>query len=325
MLVNIAAILLGFLILIWSSDQFVEGAAAIARRMGVSQIIIGMTIVSIGTSAPEIVVSIMAALDGAGNLAVGNALGSNIANIGLVLGATLLAAPLLLRDSYLKSEMPILIGVTLLGALLLSDGELNRLDGVILISCLMVILAKMIRDESHDQVLRQQAEEEHLTEPSASYPWLRFFAGALLLIGSSRLLVWGAVNVAHTLGISELIIGLTIIAIGTSLPELAASVVSARKGHAEIALGNVLGSNLFNLLAVLPIPGLLAPLSLDSNVMTRDYPIMTTLTLLLGAAMVLAYRQVKIKQEAASLGRKWGVFLLICCLCYYTLITLTIG
>lgn len=325
MLVNIAAILIGFLILIWSSDQFVEGAASIAKKMGVSQIIIGMTIVSIGTSAPEIVVSIIAALDGAGNLAVGNALGSNIANIGLVLGATLLAAPLLLRDSYLKNEVPILLGVTLLGALLLSDGVLNRLDGVILLACLVAILAKMIRDESRDQVLREQAEEEHIAELGASYPWLRFAGGALLLIASSRLLVWGAVNVAQTLGISELIIGLTIIAIGTSLPELAASIVSARKGHAEIALGNVLGSNLFNLLAVLPIPGLIAPLALDSSVLSRDYPIMTALTLLLGVAMILAYRRVKSHGTPASLGRKWGAFLLMCCLCYYTVITLTIG
>jgi len=325
MLLNIAAILVGFLILIWSSDQFVEGAASIAKKLGVSQIIIGMTIVSIGTSAPEIVVSVIAALDGAGNLAVGNALGSNIANIGLVLGATLLVAPLVLRDSYLKKEMPILIAVTLLGGLLVSDGELDRVDGLILVACLVVILTKMIRDESRDQVLRQQAQEEHLTEPSASHPWLRFIGGAILLVASSRLLVWGAVNVAQTLGISELIIGLTIIAIGTSLPELAASIVSAKKGHAEIALGNVLGSNLFNLLAVLPIPGLLAPLALDASAIHRDYPVMTALTLLLAAAMVLAYRRVKSKQQPASLGRFWGAFLLICCLSYYTLITLTIG
>ncbi len=325
MLANIAAILVGFLILIWSSDQFVEGAASIAKKLGVSQIIIGMTIVSIGTSAPEIVVSIIAALDGAGNLAVGNALGSNIANIGLVLGATLLAAPLVLRDSYLKNEVPILLAVTLLGAWLLSDGELNRLDGIVLIACLVIILAKMIRDESRDQVMRQQAAEEHLSETAATYPWLRFLGGALLLIGSSRLLVWGAVNVAHALGISELIIGLTIIAIGTSLPELAASVVSARKGHAEIALGNVLGSNLFNLLAVLPIPGLLATLTLDTNVMSRDYPVMTALTLLLAAAMLLAYRRVKAQHTTARLGRGWGTFLLLCCLCYYTLIILTMG
>jgi cation:H+ antiporter len=320
MLLSIAAVLVGFLILIWSSDQFVEGAAAIARALGVSQIIIGMTIVSIGTSAPEIVVSIIAALDNAGNLAVGNAIGSNIANVGVVLGATLLIAPLYLQESYVKKEMPMLLGVTLLGALVVIDGELSRTDGAILIVTLIVLLTKMIRDESRDRALREEVAQESLGGDTASYPWLRFVGGLILLVLSSRLLVWGAVNIAQSMGVSELIIGLTIIAIGTSLPELAASVMSARKGHAEIALGNVLGSNLFNLLAVLPVPGLLSNLVLDESVTTRDYPVMFALTLLLGFAMYSAFSLAKKRKTKAQLGRLWGLVLLICAVCYYTVL-----
>lgn len=320
MLLSIAAVLVGFLILIWSSDQFVEGAAAIARALGVSQIIIGMTIVSIGTSAPEIVVSIIAALDNAGNLAVGNAIGSNIANVGVVLGATLLIAPLYLQESYVKKEMPMLLGVTLLGALVVIDGELSRTDGAILIVTLIVMLTKMIRDESRDRALREEVAQESLGGDTASYPWLRFVSGLILLVLSSRLLVWGAVNIAQSMGVSELIIGLTIIAIGTSLPELAASVMSARKGHAEIALGNVLGSNLFNLLAVLPVPGLLSNLVLDESVTTRDYPVMFALTLLLGVAMYSAFSLAKKRKTKAQLGRLWGLVLLICAVCYYTVL-----
>lgn len=320
MLLSIVAVLVGFLILIWSSDQFVEGAAAIARALGVSQIIIGMTIVSIGTSAPEIVVSIIAALDNAGNLAVGNAIGSNIANVGVVLGVTLLVAPLYLQESYLKKEMPMLLGVTLLGALVVINGELSRIDGAILIIALIVMLTKMIRDESRDRALREEVAQESLGNNSPGYPWLRFIGGLLLLVASSRLLVWGAVNIAESMGVSELMIGLTIIAIGTSLPELAASVMSARKGHAEIALGNVLGSNLFNLLAVLPVPGLLSNLVLDESVTTRDYPVMFALTLLLGVAMYSAHSLAKKRKSKAQLGRPWGLVLLICAVCYYTVL-----
>jgi cation:H+ antiporter len=320
MFLSIVAVLVGFLILIWSSDQFVEGAAAIARALGVSQIIIGMTIVSIGTSAPEIVVSIIAALDNAGNLAVGNAIGSNIANIGVVLGATLLVAPLYLQESYVKKEMPILLGVTLLGALVVINDELSRLDGIILVSALVLILTKMIRDESRDRALRDEVEQESLGGNTATYPWLRFVGGLILLVASSRLLVWGAVNIAHSMGVSELIIGLTIIAIGTSLPELAASVMSAKKGHAEIALGNVLGSNLFNLLAVLPVPGLLSTLVLDQSVTARDYPVMFALTLLLGVAIYSAHSLAKKRASQARLGRLWGLVLLICAVCYYTVL-----
>ena len=222
MMLNIAAIVIGIMILIWSSDQFVEGAASIARKLGVSQLIVGMTIVSIGTSAPEIVVSVMAALDGAGNLAVGNALGSNIANISLVLGITLLVAPLLLRSSYLNREFPLLFGVTVIGAILVVDGELDLFDGLVLLACLALALTKMARDAQKDNLIAEELTADHAAEMSASYPWLRFIGGALLLVASSRALVWGAANIADTLGVSELIIGLTIIAIGTSLPELAA-------------------------------------------------------------------------------------------------------
>lgn len=325
MMLNTAAIVVGMMVLIWSSDQFVEGAASIARKLGVSQLIIGMTIVSLGTSTPEIVVSVMAALDGAGNLAVGNALGSNIANISLVLGITLLAAPLLLHSSYLNREFPVLFGVTVIGAILVADGELDRFDGVVLLACLAFALAKMARNAQQDNLVAEELKVDHATEMSASYPWVRFIGGALLLVASSRALVWGAASIAETLGVSELIIGLTIIAIGTSLPELAASVASAMKGHAEIALGNVLGSNLFNLLAVLPIPGLLAPLVLDTSVLTRDYPAMLALTALLGLALYLTFRQARAQQKPPIMGKAWGVILLLCSVCYYTVLIIDTG
>ena len=183
----------------------------------------------------------------------------------------------------------------------------------------------MARDAQQDNLIAEELTADHAAEMSASYPWLRFIGGALLLIASSRALVWGAASIADTLGVSELIIGLTIIAIGTSLPELAASVASAKKGHAEIALGNVLGSNLFNLLAVLPIPGLLAPLALDASVLTRDYPVMLTLTALLGLALYLTFRQARVQQKPPIMGKAWGLILLLCSICYYTALIIDTG
>ena len=263
MILAAAAVIIGLVLLVWSADLFVAGAASIAENLGLSPVIIGLTIVSLGTSAPEILVAVIAALAGAGELAVGNALGSNIANIGLVLGVTVLVVPLLIRQNCIRVELPTLLIVTLGTWLLLLDGLLSRLDGLLMIGGLALILVQMVRARAGDRVVRAESEGEDLPHLKPGRAWLAFIAGLALLVGSSRLLVWGATTIATQLGVSELIIGLTIVAVGTSLPELAATLAGALKGHTEIAIGNIIGSNLFNLLAVMSIPGVIAPLALS--------------------------------------------------------------
>tara|TARA_R110001599_G_scaffold69414_23_gene195761 strand:+ start:7440 stop:8429 length:990 start_codon:yes stop_codon:yes gene_type:complete len=311
MLLATAAIVIGFLILIWSADVFIAGAAALAANLGMSPIIIGLTIVSIGTSAPEILVSLTAALTDAGELAIGNAIGSNIANIGLVLGMTLLIAPLKVHPGCMRRELPTLLLVTLGTAVLLIDGELSRVDGIVMLATLAVIMTSMLRGEATDPELLQEASELTRQPAPLRTAWLKFGGGLLLLVASSRLLVWGATGIAEQLGVSQLIIGLTIVAIGTSLPELAATVASALRGHADIAVGNVIGSNLFNLLAVMAIPGLIETQALSELVLYRDYLTMAGMTLLLAAAVYLSRGRRKSGDGGyAYIGRSLGLLLL---------------
>ena len=269
MLLATAMILFGFVVLIWSADLFVSGAASIAKNLGMSPIIIGLTIVSIGTSAPEILVSVTASLSGAGDLAIGNAIGSNIANIALVLGVTVLVAPLMVEERCMKIEVPILLLATAGVGVLIFDRQLTAVDGWIMISVLLIIVALMVRMRIGDAELSEAADTGSMPYLPQGRAWLTFFFGLVLLIASSKTLVWGAVIAAEELGVSNLIIGLTIVAIGTSLPELAASIASATRGHTEIALGNIIGSNLFNLLAVMAIPGVVATQVLESD---GNYP-----------------------------------------------------
>lgn len=289
MVLPVVAIIGGLILLTWSADRFVFGASALARGLGVSPLIIGLTIVAFGTSAPEIVVSILASLQGNPGLAVGNAIGSNIANIALVLGAAALVAPLAIGRGMVRRELPILLLVSFGVLLLLVDGELGRLEGIGLLAGLvaftvwMAVSARRAPPAPHDdtpEVVRGMVET--IPEGSRLAPaiaWLVF--GLLFLLASSQALVWGAVEIAEQLGISDLIIGLTIVAVGTSLPELATSVVAAFRREAGLAIGNVVGSNLFNLLAVLAVPALIAPLAIDADVLTRDYPVMLALTVAL--------------------------------------------
>lgn len=275
-LLSVAAIIGGFILLVWGADRFVHGAAATARNFGVSPLVIGLTIVGIGTSAPEILISIIAAYEGNPALAVGNALGSNITNIALVLGVTALLFPLLVKSETLRREYPIMFLIMLLALILCVDGDLSRIDGIILLCGLVTMILWMVKLglRKHEiDPLETEYEQEipYLTTGKALF-WLAL--GMILLLVSSRTLVWGAVHIAQTLGVSDLIIGLTIVAIGTSLPELAASVMSALKGEPDIALGNIIGSNMFNLLAVLGLPGLIAPHVLDPAVLNRDFPFM---------------------------------------------------
>lgn len=310
MLVPLLGIVTGLIILVWSADRFVAGAAATAKNLGMSPLLIGLTIVSFGTSAPEILVSLMASLDQAGSLAIGNALGSNIANIGLVLGITALIAPLPVKSGILKKELPLLLAVTVLAGLLLYDLTLSLGDGLILIAALIGCLYLFYRFQ------QASPDDDPLLEESDALPpmstgkalfWL--FVGLALLIASSRLLVWGAVQIATLLGVSELIIGLTIVAIGTSLPELAASVASALKKHHDIALGNVVGSNIFNLAAVMALPGFISPVTLEPLAFSRDYVMMLLITLAL-IGFCLLRRPFRISRgEGALLSASYVAYL----------------
>lgn len=283
MIWNIFAVLAGFVLLVWGADRFVAGAAGTARQLGVSTLIIGLTIVGFGTSAPEMLVSAMASFAGNPGLAIGNAIGSNITNIALILGVTALVTPLTVRSETLRRELPLLMAIMLVSVGLLADQELDRIDGILLMVALGGFLVWLIRlgmsSKGSDPIIAEFQDEipQNMSLGKGIF-WL--VAGLVVLLGSSRLLVWGAVNIAETYGVSDLIIGLTIVAIGTSLPELAASVVAARKGEHDIAIGNVLGSNIFNLLAVMGLPGIIMPGRFEPEVLSRDFPVMIFLTLL---------------------------------------------
>ena len=286
-LLSITAVLGGFILLVWGAERFVHGAAALARNLGISPLVIGLTIVGIGTSAPEILVSAVAAWQGNPAMGVGNAIGSNITNIALVLGLTALILPLTVNSQTLKREYPVMFLIMIIALILVLDGQLTRIDGLILLIGLVIMLRWMIKlglKEKKDPLeLEYEHEIAHIATGKAVF-WL--LLGMILLLVSSRILVWGAVNIAQALGVSDLIIGLTIVAIGTSMPELAASIMSAVKKEHDIAIGNVIGSNMFNLLAVLGLPGLISPHVLDPELLTRDFPWMIGLSI---ALFIFAY------------------------------------
>lgn len=281
MLIAITAIVLGLALLVWSADRFVEGAASAARHFGMPPLLIGMVIVGFGTSAPEMMVSGLAAGQGNGGIALGNAYGSNITNIALILGITALISPIAVHSQVLRKELPILTMVTLFAIVLLLDNQVSRVDGVLLLVAFAGLMAWTIRQSLRN---RQDAFAEEMTQELAAHamPLKRALfwvvVGLLVLIASSRLLVWGAVDIATALGISDLIIGLTIVAVGTSLPELASSIIAARRNEHDIALGNILGSNLFNTLAVVGIAGSIAPLASTPEMLYRDVAVMAVLT-----------------------------------------------
>ena len=311
------AIFAGFGGLIWSADRFVAGSAAIANNFGISRLIIGLTIVSFGTSAPEVVVSISASLQGSGELAIGNALGSNLANIGLVLAATVLIAPMPIQGHLIRQELPILLLVTAAAGVVLYDATVSPFEGILLLGSLVPLIYFMII------IKRKHPSPEEIAEISAmtnSIAGIWFIVGLCALIGSSEILVWGAQIVATSFGVSPLIIGLTVIAVGTSLPELAASVMSAIKGHHDMALGNIIGSNIFNILAVMSLPGIISPPHLSPDSFDRDYFAMAAITLLLAAAIIVDYllrnRQPN-SHGSARLGRRIGSLLLIGYVYYY--------
>jgi cation:H+ antiporter len=282
MMVAFFAVALGLALLVWSADRFVEGAASIARHIGMPALLIGMVVVGFGTSAPEMVVSALAAAQGNPGIALGNAYGSNITNIALILGLTALISPIAVHSQVLRKELPVLTVVTALAAWQLRDGEVTRIDAMALLAVFGGLMAWTIWQglQQKADALGSEMEQElqvHAMPVRRAIFWL--VAGLVLLIISSRILVWGAVEIAHGFGISDLIIGLTIVAVGTSLPELASSVIAARKGEHDIALGNVLGSNLFNTLAVVGIAGVIHPLASGPELFNRDILVMAALTL----------------------------------------------
>ena len=286
------AIILGLIVLVWSADRFVDGSANLARNWGVSPFIIGVLIVGLGTSAPEVLVSAVAALEGNPGIGIGNAIGSNITNISLVLGVTALITNLPVRSEIVKQELPLILCAGLLSWLLMADHYHGVWDGVILIGCLIAVLSWLTYSSKQQQAAI--AGDEYLAASMDELPEelpmnkavLWTIVGLALLLVSSKALVWGASGIAVAFGVSDLVVGLTIVAIGTSLPELAASVSSARKGETDLAIGNIVGSNLFNNLGVLAIPALIDPGLVPDGVLSRDMPIMIGLTLLL---IILGY------------------------------------
>ena len=284
MFLSVVIFLVGLIVLSWSADRFVYGASALAKNIGISPMMIGLTIVAMGSSAPEIVVSAMASANGNMNTAVGNALGSNITNIALVLGITALVKPLVVASTTLKRELPALLVITLIAVAFLFDGKLASYEGLILMGLFVFVLAMMawlsLQVDKEDPLIAETADEIP-SDVSTTSALIWIGVGLVLLPLSAHFLVDSAVEIARYFGVSDLVIGLTIIAFGTSLPELAASVAGVLKGEDDLALGNIIGSNIFNLLAVLGMPGLIAPGLLDPDVFNRDMWVMLGLTLLL--------------------------------------------
>lgn len=281
MLLPVLAVIVGLVVLVISSDRFIDGAASTARYFGMPSLLIGMVIVGFGTSAPEIVVSTLSAMQGNPGLALGNAYGSNIANIALILGVTALINPVQVSSNILRKELPILTLITLISVALLWDLELSLFDAGVLLVFLGTLMVWTIFQglRSKDDALSLEVDDAVPQPLSLKRGILYLIFGLAFLIISSRILVWGAVEIAKFFGVSDLIIGLTIVAVGTSLPELASSILAAKKGEHDIAMGNVIGSNLFNTTAVVGIASAINPFAVDKLVLTRDMVVMSALTI----------------------------------------------
>lgn len=289
MLFDVLILIVALAILVWSADKFVFGASSVASNLGISPMIIGLTIVAMGSSAPEMMVAATSSLQGNPNTAIGNAIGSNITNIALVLGLTALFQPLSVSSNTIKRELPLILAITFLAYLVLFDQSFDFWEGVILFTfffvyigvLLFITIRKKQNNEIIDDPMILEAEQEvpHAVSTGKSIFWL--IVGIILLPLSAHYLVESATEIAKAFGISDLVIGLTIIAIGTSLPELAASLVSIWKKEDDLAMGNIIGSNIFNILAVLPIAAVIAPGTVDPDATTRDAPYMLAVTLFL--------------------------------------------
>ncbi len=308
MLLAIISVLGGLILLVLGADRFVSGAVNTAHHLGVSTLVIGLTIVGVATSAPEVFVGSVAALDGKTTMAIGNALGSNIANIGLVLGATALYGPLIIKSQTLGREFFMMGLAMLLALLLMLDQALSRMDGIVLLLSLVAIIGWVLKLARQSPPINTMPAKETQKAGGVIRPLALMLFALIVLLGGAELLVRGAVYIARAVGVSDLVIGLTIIAVGTSLPELAASIMSVIKNETDIAVGNIIGSNMFNMLMVLGIPCIIHPDTFAADVLWRDFPIMIALTLLMGW-MVFSSRE--------NNTHRWaGAVLLACFLAY---------
>ena len=307
MLMSIIALISGFLLLMWSADTFTDNGAKIARIFNISPLIIGLLIFGFGTSAPEMLVSGLAAFDGHPELSVGNAFGSNIFNIGLVLGVTAIILPISVDKLVLKKEWLFLFLSTLVAGALLLDQYLSFNDGLILLSLLLLFLYYVYTESKKNNPNNPDNIDDGLKNEKKSRIWFLLILSLIILVSSARLVVWGGTSLALQFGISDLIIGLTVVALGTSLPELAVSVSSALKKQHQMVIGNIIGSNLFNTLGVLAIPGLILPFQIPGEVMSRDFINMMILTLLIVFLAVVFKFKIN----------RFGGFILLFMLCTY--------
>jgi cation:H+ antiporter len=319
MLIAIVQLLGGFVLLVWGADRLIAGASALARNLGVSPLIIGLTIVALGTSAPELVVSAVAAYRGNPELAVGNAIGSNIANIGLILGVTALVYPLRVESETLKREYPLLMFVMVASFILAADLMYTRPEGWLMLMGLVGMLGWMVglglrRGPSDPLALEFEAEIP--TDMPTKTATIRFTVGLIVLPLSSTFLVDGAITVARALRVSEAVIGLTIVALGTSLPELAASVTSALRREDDLAIGNIIGSNMFNILGVLGLAAVIKPVAVQPIMLKQDFPVMFAFTVLL-FFMAYGFR------GPGRIRRRSGVLLLVMYLIYQVMVWVT--
>lgn len=302
MFLPILSFILGLVLLIWSAGRFVVGASALAKYCGLSSFLIGMIVVGFGTSAPELAVSLFAALGGSPELALGNAYGSNIGNIALILGFTAIIFPIVIPKSAIRMDIPLLLLATAISFILLFfNKDVSRLDGILLVLLFAVIIALQIWQGISNKAENSDNETGSKNLLSSLF-WLVLGLG--ILVGSSKLLVFGATEIAKALGVSDLLIGLTVVAIGTSLPELASSVIAAKKGDTALALGNIVGSNIFNSLIVVGISAIISPMNVDSLILQRDLPVTAFLTLL------LLLFGIHLKNEP-KIGRVKGIFLFL--------------
>jgi len=318
MLGNLVEVIAGLVLLIWGADRFVHGAAAGARNMGIAPLLIGLTVVAFATSAPEILVSVVASLRGEPGLAIGNAIGSNIVNIGLVLGCVALIKPIQLRSATLRREMPALLAVTLLTVSLFLDSFLSFIDGIVMLMGLIIVMIWLTRlgmRSAPSDPINQEYEDEIPKNVSTRIAIIWLLVGIGTLLVGAHLLVDGSIEIARILGVSEVVIGILLVAFGTSLPELAVSLVSAMKGEYGLAIGNIVGSNIFNLLAVIGVAATISPSSLAPSVLSLHIFVMVAFTLVL-FAMTYDY------DGKSELSRIEGIALLIAFIAYDTYVVL---
>lgn len=319
MILHFLSVFFGLILLVWSADRFVAGSAATAKYLGMPPLLIGMVIVGFGTSAPEMMVSALSAVKGNPGIALGNAYGSNICNIALILGITAFIKPILVKSEILKKELPVLALVTLISILQLMDGVLTRVEAAILIFSFTGLLAWSLfqqkKRSSDTLAIEVENKLEHQTLSLRKAVFL-IVLGLILLLVSSQMLVTGAIEIAKFFGISDLLIGLTIVAVGTSLPEMAASIMAARRNEDDIAIGNIIGSNLFNTMSVVGVAGLIHPMSIDPVFLSRDLPMVTGLTFSL---FVIGYG---FRGRPGIINRFEGLALLLSYVLYVGLIVL---